>query len=179
VHSVNFVAKLVHTRRALSSTVINSHQDPVSGQACNPLDPHWFSFPFHGGGALRYSVPKWLLFLHLCVSGFHSLRSFSFLNTLDITRKANQGFSNCLTQEITIHIIACTCHRRKSSDARVSIRASQSTDNRMCSAFITTTGYASRNRGKYPIVNRPNYPELNICLCQTWAWQQDTELTEV
>jgi len=39
VHSVNFAAKLVHTRRALSSTVINSHQQPVSGQACNPLDP--------------------------------------------------------------------------------------------------------------------------------------------
>jgi hypothetical protein len=33
-------AKFVHTRRALSSTVINSHQEPVSGQACNPLDPH-------------------------------------------------------------------------------------------------------------------------------------------
>jgi len=41
VHSVNFAAKLVHTRRALSSTVlINSHQEPVSSQACNPLDPH-------------------------------------------------------------------------------------------------------------------------------------------
>ena len=39
VYSVNF-AKLVHTRRALSSTVINSHQEPVSGQACNPIDPH-------------------------------------------------------------------------------------------------------------------------------------------
>jgi len=25
VHSVNYVAKLVHTRRALSSTIINSH----------------------------------------------------------------------------------------------------------------------------------------------------------
>ena len=56
-------AKLVHTRRALSSTVIDSHQEPVSGQACNPPDPHWFFLPFHGGGALRYSVPKWLLFL--------------------------------------------------------------------------------------------------------------------
>jgi len=40
VHSVNFAAKLVHTRRAFSSTVFNSHQEPVSGQACNPLDPH-------------------------------------------------------------------------------------------------------------------------------------------
>ena len=40
VHSVNFAAKLVHTRRALPITVINSHQKPVSGQACTPLDPH-------------------------------------------------------------------------------------------------------------------------------------------
>ena len=40
VHSVHFAAKLVHTRRALSSTVINSHQEPVSGQARNPPDPH-------------------------------------------------------------------------------------------------------------------------------------------
>jgi hypothetical protein len=40
VHSVNFAAILVHTRRGLSSTVINSHQEPVSGQACNPPDPH-------------------------------------------------------------------------------------------------------------------------------------------
>jgi len=40
VHSVNFAAKIVHTRLALSSTVINSHQEPVSGQACNPPDPH-------------------------------------------------------------------------------------------------------------------------------------------
>jgi hypothetical protein len=39
-----FSTKLVHTRRALSSTVINSHQEPVSGQACNPPDPHLFSF---------------------------------------------------------------------------------------------------------------------------------------
>ena len=40
VHSVNFAAILVHTRRALSSTVIYSRQEPVSGQACNPPDPH-------------------------------------------------------------------------------------------------------------------------------------------
>ena len=37
----------IYTRRALSSTVINSHQEPVSGQACISPDPHWFflSFP--------------------------------------------------------------------------------------------------------------------------------------
>jgi len=41
VHSVDYAAKLVHTRRALSSaTITNSHQEPVSGQACNPPDPH-------------------------------------------------------------------------------------------------------------------------------------------
>ena len=40
VHSVNFAAKLLHTRRALSSTIINSHQEPVSNQTCNPPDPH-------------------------------------------------------------------------------------------------------------------------------------------
>ena len=80
VHSVNFAAKLVHTRRALSSTVINTHQEPVSGQACNPLDPHWFFLPFRGGGALRYLVPKWLLSLHYCGDGFHCLRSFFFFS---------------------------------------------------------------------------------------------------
>jgi hypothetical protein len=39
-HSVNFAAKIVHTRRAFYSTVINSHQEPVSGQTYNPPDPH-------------------------------------------------------------------------------------------------------------------------------------------
>jgi len=46
VHSVNFAAKLVHTRRALSNTVFDSHQEPVSGQACKPLDPHWLFLSF-------------------------------------------------------------------------------------------------------------------------------------
>jgi len=40
VHSVNSAAKLVHTRHALSSTITNAHQEPISGQACNPLDPN-------------------------------------------------------------------------------------------------------------------------------------------
>ena len=26
--------------------VIDSHQEPVSGQACNPPDPHWFFLSF-------------------------------------------------------------------------------------------------------------------------------------
>jgi len=40
LYSVKYAAKLVHTKRARSSTVIDSHQEPVSGQACDPLDPH-------------------------------------------------------------------------------------------------------------------------------------------
>jgi hypothetical protein len=33
-------AKLVHSRRALSRTINKSHQETVSGQVCNPPDPH-------------------------------------------------------------------------------------------------------------------------------------------
>ena len=40
VHYVNYAAKIVNTGRALSSTIFNSHHEPVSGQACNPPDPH-------------------------------------------------------------------------------------------------------------------------------------------
>jgi hypothetical protein len=40
-----------------------------------PID---FFFPFRGGGALRYSVPKWLLFLNNVESCFHCLRNFFF-----------------------------------------------------------------------------------------------------
>jgi hypothetical protein len=40
VHPVNYAAKLVHTRHALSSTITNPHQEPVSGQACNLPNPH-------------------------------------------------------------------------------------------------------------------------------------------
>jgi hypothetical protein len=48
------------------------------------LIPFDFSFPFHGGGALRYSVPKWLLFLNLCGEWFYCLRSFFFFFTYGI-----------------------------------------------------------------------------------------------
>ena len=41
VQSVNFAAKLVHTRRALSSTVINYHQEPVAG--LNSLERQCFA----------------------------------------------------------------------------------------------------------------------------------------
>ena len=60
VHSVSFAAKLVHTRRAQLS-LIRSRCQAKPATLLIPID---FSFPFHGGGALRYSVPKWLLFLN-------------------------------------------------------------------------------------------------------------------
>ena len=34
-----FILQCVHTRRVPSCTFINSHQELVSGQACNPPDP--------------------------------------------------------------------------------------------------------------------------------------------
>ena len=44
----------------LLSSVIRSRFRAKPATLLNPID---FSFPFRGGGALRYSVPKWLLFL--------------------------------------------------------------------------------------------------------------------
>jgi hypothetical protein len=44
-------AKLVHIRRALSSTVINSNQERFQAKPANLLIPINFSFPFRGGGA--------------------------------------------------------------------------------------------------------------------------------
>jgi hypothetical protein len=80
VHSVNFAARLVHTRRALSSTVIDSHQEPVSGQACNPPDPHWFFLSFSRWRSFTVLGTKVAPFSLINVeSGFHCLRSFSFL----------------------------------------------------------------------------------------------------
>jgi len=81
VHSVNFAAKLVHTRRALSSTIINSHQWGSRGlqaylnQLLIPID-----FPFlvtveelYG---TRYQSGSFSLIN--VESGFHCLRSFFF-----------------------------------------------------------------------------------------------------
>jgi len=59
VHSVNYAVKSVKTRHALSNTYINCHQKPVSGQACNPPDPHLSFFVFFGG-FVQYPVSKWL-----------------------------------------------------------------------------------------------------------------------
>ena len=77
VHSVNFAVKLVHTRRALSSNVINSHQEPVSGQACNPLDPHFpLLFAVEELYGIRYQSGSFSL-INVGTSGIHCLRSFS------------------------------------------------------------------------------------------------------
>jgi hypothetical protein len=42
--STTHAAEAVYTRRALSSTIPNSHQEPVSGQAYNLPDLHFFFF---------------------------------------------------------------------------------------------------------------------------------------
>ena len=86
VHSVDFAA--VHTRRAFSSTVINSHQETVSGQVCNPLDPlDYLPFPFTVEElyAIRYQSGEWfftacaaLCFLFrksICLSAFLEIMS--------------------------------------------------------------------------------------------------------
>ena len=81
VHFVNFAAKFVHTRRALSSIVINSHQELVSNQACNPLDPHkfflsfsrWRSFTVPGTNVAPFPYLMWGVVFTACV-----VFSFSF-----------------------------------------------------------------------------------------------------
>jgi hypothetical protein len=85
VHLVKHAAQLVHTRRALSSTVIKSHQEPVSGQARNPRDPLLVFFFSFDGGALRYPVPNWLLFLNKSGVFFHCLRSYFLYYYFDTT----------------------------------------------------------------------------------------------
>ena len=47
--------------QAKLSTLIRSRFQTKPAALLIPID---FSFPFRGGGALRYSVPKWLLFLN-------------------------------------------------------------------------------------------------------------------
>jgi hypothetical protein len=75
---VNFAAKLVHTRRAISSNVINSNQEPVSGQACNPPIPidFFFLFTVEKFYGTRYQSGSFSL--NNVGSGFHCLRNFSF-----------------------------------------------------------------------------------------------------
>ena len=51
----------------LLSTLIRSRFQAKPATLLIPID---FSFPFRGGGALRYSVPNWLFFLELCGEWF-------------------------------------------------------------------------------------------------------------
>ena len=52
----------------LLSTIIRRSR--FQAKPATLLIPIDFSFPFRGGGALRYSVPKWLLFLIYCGEWF-------------------------------------------------------------------------------------------------------------
>jgi len=47
----------------LLSTLIRSRFQARPATLLTPID---FAFPFRGGGASKYSVPKWLLFLYWC-----------------------------------------------------------------------------------------------------------------
>ena len=65
VHSVKLLLNLsipdVPFPVLLSTLIIRSRFQAKPANLLIPID---FSFPFCGGGALRYSVPKWLLFLN-------------------------------------------------------------------------------------------------------------------
>jgi len=54
----------------LLSTLIRSRFQAKPATLLIPIN---FSFPICGGGALRYSIQKWLLFLYNVGSGFHCL----------------------------------------------------------------------------------------------------------
>ena len=73
---MNYAAKLVHTRRALSSTNISFDQETVSGQACNLPDPHnIFLFPLvKGFYGTRYQSGSFSL--NNVGSDFHCLHRF-------------------------------------------------------------------------------------------------------
>ena len=117
VHSMNFAAKLVHTRRALSSTVINSHQEPVSDQACNPPDPHWFFLSFFAVEELygtRYQSGSFSLIY--VGSGFYCLRSFFFLHT-STRDNIHMTVSN------TTHL--ANCHKQRTGQQKSHIPSSR------------------------------------------------------
>ena len=80
-------AKLVHIRRALSSTTINSHQETVSGQACKPPDPHrYISFFFscsmilHPCWSSSISFNVWKMPWYLKVAPFSYLMGGNVFN---------------------------------------------------------------------------------------------------
>ena len=97
VHSVNYAAKLVHTRRALSSTVINSHQEPVSGHPS--LKPSWsplipFLFAVEELYGTQYQSGSFSLIN--VGSGFQCLRNiFFFFSCLWLKIGSSSVFSNC------------------------------------------------------------------------------------
>jgi len=88
VHSVNFAAKLVHTRRALSSTILTLTRTRFQAKPATLLIPIDFSFPFAGEGEAYSTQYQSGSFSLINVgSGFHCLRpSFSFFFSLHFIR---------------------------------------------------------------------------------------------
>jgi len=100
-------------------TIINSHQETATGQACNPPTPHWScSFSF-GGGVLRYPVPKWLLFINYCGEWFFTACAVcSFFSFLYVQRQLlllqepmrRQVSTKKLCPHSIITDLMCACH---------------------------------------------------------------------
>ena len=77
MHSVNFAAKLVHTRRALSSTVINYHQAAtIIGKPATLLIPIDFPFLFAVEELYGTRYQSGSFSIIDVGSGFHCLRGF-------------------------------------------------------------------------------------------------------
>jgi len=78
VHSVNYAAQLVLTRRAFSSPIISSHQETVSGQPSGTS--LIFFFPWWGRITVPDTKQRGSFFLINVGSGFHCLPSFFVLD---------------------------------------------------------------------------------------------------
>ena len=116
MHSVNFAAKLVQTRCALSSAIINSLQEPVSGQACNPLDPHlfflsfsrWKSFTVLGTKVAPFPYLMWGMVFTACV-----VYSFLFCVREHYTVKVQRG------QVFRVRVATSVCWQWETSFQRI------------------------------------------------------------
>jgi len=102
VHSVNYAARLVHTRRALSSTIINSHHEPVPGQPATLLIPIDF---FYCGG-LTVPSTKMASFLWLMWGVVFTACVFFFCSPWSI---ALRGCTQALCKYKCTRLLLASC----------------------------------------------------------------------